>query len=181
METHRRLSSQVAAEAEVAADVATLAVYLLDLSRAGKTLDQAAALTRRERWQVRDIARDWGIAFPDYEARAPRVMTWARERPGRWTLKLDGLDVAEATSEELSPGRRGYRARSLMDAAPEDSEGSSAEVAIRRLSIRLDQQARRLFDADDVAIWMQFPDGCRDQMAPKVAEQPERLRRALAA
>lgn len=180
MQSNSRLASQVAAEADVDLAAAQAAVYFLDLSRAGKTLNEAAALMRCERCDARAIARDWGIEFPDYRPRTPRPLVWRKARRGRWELMDAGRVVAEAVTEELSPGRRGYRARLLEDAEPVEREGSSADVALRRLSLEIERRAVALFSVDDVEIVADFPDG-REHLAPKLPEHPQLMRQALAA
>lgn len=181
MQSNSRLASQVAAEAEVDLSAAQAAVYLLDLSRAGKTLNDAAALLRVERCDARAIARDWGIEFPDYTPAPPLPLEWSRVKRGRWELfsKSHGT-VAEAVTEELSPGRRGYRARLIGAPIAIEREGSSAEVACRRLSLQIEREAVTLCGCDDVAVFMDFSDG-REQLAPKLPERPDRMRQALAA
>lgn len=177
MDNSGRLYSQVAAEAGVTTEKAMVACYLLNLSRQGKSLDEAAALLRQSRASARDYARDWGIAFKDYSAAAvPLAIDWRKEKRGRWVLEIDGALVAEAESD----GKGGYRARPA--GSREWSHGGSrATVAIRLLSLMLERQSVRIFGVDDVVISMLDADGIRERLAPKMAANTVDLQRALAA
>jgi hypothetical protein len=173
MDNEGRLFSQVAAEAGVPAEKAMVACYLLNLSRQGKTLDEAATLLRKRRCEARDYARDWGISFTDYKpARKPLVLKWTKPRRGRWELIVGDALVAAADSD----GQGGYTA--CAEAASIREVGSSAEVAIRRASIELERRSVEIFGVDDVEIRM-VSDGCHDVMAPKSPADTAKLRSAL--
>lgn len=175
MQNEGRLYSQVAAEAGVTIEKAMVACYLLNLSREGKTLDQAAQLTRKDRCEVRDYARDWGIAFTDYvTAPQPLQIAWEKVKRGRWELKLDGLLIAAADAD----GAGGYIATRLTQNIT--CNGSSAEIAMRRLSIELERRSVEIFDLDDVRIDM-IEDSQRTTLAPQPAADPRKLRTALGA
>lgn len=177
MHNEGRLFSQVAAEAGVPTEKAMIACYLLNLSREGKTLDEAATLLRKQRCEAREYARDWGIAFSDYmTSPQPLSLTWAKAKRGRWELSLDGLLIAVATSDGRCDG--GYTAR--RESQSLECSGSSAEIAIRRLSTELEKQSVEVFGLDDVRIWMDDA-GQLDLLAPQAAADPAKLRRALAA
>lgn len=175
MENEGRLFSQVAAEAGVPIERAMVACYLLNLSKQGKSLDDAATLIRKPRCEARDYARDWGISFSDYMTTArPLILTWTKPKRGRWELLLDGLLIAVADAD----GHGGYKAHRTN---PElVAYGSDAEVAIRRLSIELERRSVEIFGLDDVVIEID-QGGELSRMAPKLAEDPHKLRRALAA
>lgn len=171
-----RLFSQVAAMADVPIEKAMVACYMANLAREGRTLNEAAALLRKERHEARDYARDWGIAFPDYTAAAPLVLTWTKEERGRWTLKLDGAEIASATADRNGGGA--YTA--TREGHAFEASGSSAEIAMRRMSAELERRSLEIFGVDDVQVWIAAPSG-DDLLAPKFAENPTGLRRALAA
>lgn len=173
MHNEGRLYSQVAAEAGVPTEKAMIACYLLNLSKEGKTLDEAAALTRRDRCEVRDYARDWGISFSDYmTSPQPLVVTWEKAQRGLWELKLDGLVIATAISDGTGTG--GYIAQRKSHSMRAD--GSTAEIAMRRLSAELERRSVEIFDLEDVQIWMGG-----DLLAPLPSADPATLRKALAA
>lgn len=177
MDNEGRLFSQVAAEAGVSAETAMVACYLLNLSRKGKTMDDAAALMRKPRHEVRGYARDWGISFSDYTtAPQPLCLIWQKVKRGRWELKLADVLVAYAVSDGHGTG--GYIAK--RDTHSLRADGSSAAIAMRRLSEKLEQLATDIFGVEDVAIWIDF-DGEHQKAAPSSAEDPDKLRRALAA
>lgn len=176
MNNEGRLYSQVAAEAGVPTEQAMTACYLLQLSRQGKTLDEAAALMRKPRHEAREYARDWGISFADYiMSPQPLAITWAKPKRGLWELKLDGLLIAAATSDGNGTGA--YTARRETHDMTES--GSSAEIAMRRLSVEIERRSVEIFGVDDVQIWIE-QDGARDILAPRAAEDPGKLQRALA-
>lgn len=179
MHNEGRLFSQVAAEAGVPTEKAMIACYLANLSKEGKTLNEGAALLRKERCEVRDYARDWGISFPDYAAAAsPLSLIWHKKERGLWTLEHRGSVVAEAASD----GDGAYKARYVGRAseAPAAATGSSAEIAMRRLSLAMERRCDDLFGTDDVAIKVKVEGSRALQIAPKPAEDPARLRKALA-
>lgn len=181
MHNEGRLFSQVAAEAGVPTEKAMIACYLLNLSKEGKTLDEAATLLRKDRCEARDYARDWSIPFVDYDTkRQPLSLSWRKEKRGRWVLAVDGLTIAEATSD----GHGGYTARELGASNPcrarLAADGSKADVAMRRLSLDLERRSVEVFGVDDVLIFIEDADGA-EIVAPKMAEDAARLRKALAA
>lgn len=180
MHNEGRLFSQVAAEAHVTNEKAMVACYLANLAKDGKTLDEAATLLRKPRYEARDVARDWGIVFSDYSpATTPLSMDWAKEKRGRWILTVDGLTIAEAVSD----GAGGYHAWRLAGEKRIGArhEGSNAEVAIRRLSIALERDSVAIFGVDEIRIGMPDPDGAYIALAPKIADNRAELCRALAA
>jgi hypothetical protein len=175
MNNEGRLCSQVAAQAGVTPDKALTAVYLSNLAKAGKTIDQAAALARLHRSDVRNVARDWGFQFVDYKPGAPARLTWQKLKRGSWALHAeDGTSVAVADAD----GKGGYTAALDVNTR---ADGSSALVAARRLSRAIDRRARDLFGTDDVLIIFEHPEGWTEHLAPPVAENPGKLRAALAA
>lgn len=177
MDNSGRLYSQVAAEAGVTADKAMVACYLLNLSRQGKSLDEAAMLMRQPRASARDYARDWGITFTDYSpAAAPLSLVWRKEKRGRWILDLDGALIAEAESD----GGGGYRAR-LAGTDHWTQVGSGPAVVIRQLSIEIERRSLKIFGVDNVSISMCDADGECRHLAPKLPDDPARLARALVA
>lgn len=177
MDNEGRLFSQVAAEAGVSAETAMVACYLLNLSRKGKSMDDAAALMRKGRAEVRSYARDWGISFSDYmTSPQPLRLTWVKTKRGRWELSLDGLLIAFAVSDGSGTGS--YVAKRETHELVEF--GSSAEIAIRRLSEKLEQHSVAIFGLDDVQIFMAFEHG-HDLVAPKSDADTGKFRRALAA
>lgn len=176
MDNSGRLYSQVAAEAGVKPDEAMIACYLLNLSRQGKTICEAGALLRQDRATIRDYSRDWGISFIDYApAATPLCLSWTKEKRGRWTLELGGVLVAEAESD----GEGGYCARKSGETEWTHS-GSSAEVAIRRLSIAMERASVQIFGVDDIVISMMDKDGFPERMAPKECPEAVVKQRALA-
>jgi len=175
MQNEGRLYSQVAAEAGVTTEKAMVACYLSNLSKQGKTLREAAELIRTPRYAARDYARDWGISFSDYKASArPLKLTWTKPKRGHWELMLDGLLIASADAD----GEGGYKAKHAGLAIA--TSGSDAEVAIRRLSVEIEQRSLEIFGVDNVVIWMDQA-GEVTRMPPKLAADPMKLRRALAA
>lgn len=177
MDNEGRLFSQVAAEAGVSAETAMVACYLLNLSRKGKTMDDAAALMRKERADVRSYARDWGISFSDYmTSPRPLRIVWEKAKRGRWELKLGGMLIAVAVSDGTGTGS--YIASRQTHELTE--RGSSAEIAIRRLSEALERQSVEIFGLDDVQILMAL-DERHQLVAPVTDADPAKLQRALAA
>ena len=182
MHNEGRLFSQVAAEAGVPNEKAMVACYLLNLSRQGKTLDEAAALLHKDRCEARDYARDWAIAFVDYDTtRQPLRLVWRKEKRGYWLLAVDGLQIAEAVAD----GEGGYIGRELATGsypgrARLASDGSKAEIAMRRLSLDLERRSIEIFGVDDVVIFIADAE-CQEQVAPKINDDVARLRTALAA
>lgn len=161
MDNSGRLYSQVAAEAGVSPDKAMIACYLSNLSAEGKSIGEACALMRQPRPIVRDYARDWGISFSDYRpSPQPLLLEWRKERRGRWVLKFDGLIVAEAESD----GEGGYVARQ-SDERDWTVTGSSADVAIRRMSNQLERASFEIFGVDDVVVSMFDTQGHRIHLA----------------
>ncbi|MEA1083231.1 hypothetical protein SFC76_03075 [Sphingomonas sp. CD22] len=148
---------------------------MANLAREGRTLDETAALLLKPRNEARDFARDWGIAFPDYVAKRPLVLTWALEERGCWSLKVDGLLLASATANRNGGGA--YTAR--REDIDFETGGSTAEIAMRRMSVELEREAVAIFGVDDVQIWMAGPHR-DDLLAPDVTEDPSALRSALA-
>ena len=176
MQNEGRLYSQVAAEAGVSTEKAMVACYLSNLSKQGKTLGEAAELIRTPRHAARDYARDWGISFSDYMASAqPLTLTWTKPKRGRWELMLDGLLIAAADAD----GAGGYTARRGQPLVIVTS-GSDAEIAIRRMSVEIEQRSLEILGCDDVVIEIDQA-GEISRMAPKPAADPMKLRRALAA
>lgn len=175
MQNEGRLFSQVAAMAGVPIEKAMVACYMVNLAREGRTLDEAAVLLRKPRHEARDYARDWGITFTDYAAASPLILRWAKEDRGRWVLTLDGMTIATATANRNGGGA--YTAK--REGHPFEADGSSAGIAMRRMSAELEQRSVEIFGVDDVRIWM-AADGGDELLAPKVAEDPAGLRKALA-
>lgn len=177
MDNEGRLFSQVAAEAGVSAETAMVACYLLNLSRKGKSMDDAAALMRKPRHEVRGYARDWGISFSDYmTSPQPLSLMWEKARRGLWELKLGDVLIATAVSDGTGTGcyiatRNTHKLR---------ANGSSAVIAMRRLSEMLEQAAVEIFGVEDVAVWVNL-DGKHQKVAPTSAEDPAKLQRALSA
>lgn len=58
-----RLAAQIAAERAASADEAALALYLAQLARAGRSIEQAAALIGRPVDAVREFACLWQVDF----------------------------------------------------------------------------------------------------------------------
>jgi hypothetical protein len=175
MDSSGRLYSQVAAEAGVAPERAMVACYLADLSRSGKSLNDAATLMRKDRSDVRTAAREWGIRFSDYEPDAPPVrLEWTKAARGRWEL-LDGRKlIAVATSD----GKGGYRAATeIAGVRSIEAKGSSAEVAVRRLSRAIERQSAHAVGAEQIEIIF-APTG--DCLAPKLVGDLKKMRKALA-
>jgi hypothetical protein len=173
MESSSKLYTQIAAQAGVSEADAQRAAYLRDLAADGRTLDSAAALLRIERADARDIARDWGIAFPDYQSTTPVQMVWSKPRRGEWELRHGDTVVARA----LSDGHGGYKGQWEMANASIGSAGPNAEVAARRLSKQIERQSIGLFGVDDIEIV--FPEA--GVLAPIPAAEAPRMRQALAA
>lgn len=174
MESTSRLHVQIAIDAGVSEDEAKVAAYMLDLSRAGKTLDHAASLLRKERGDARDVARDWGISFPDYTPTTPRKLAWHKPVRGEWVMQ-DGQAVLARITPKVDNGTRRYWARWEYDNGYLSAEGSSAEIAARRLSKMIERQSLPLFGMDDIEI--HFLDAGR--LAPDRAADPFKLRSAL--
>ena len=175
MQNEGRLYSQVDVEAGVTTEKAMVACYLANLSKQRKTLGEAADLIRSPRHAARDYARDWGISFSDYmTSPQPLTLTWTKPKRGRWELKLDGLLIAVADAD----GKGGYIAHRTNPALT--VVGSDAEIAIRRLSVEIEQRSVEIFGLDDVVIEIDQA-GEISRMAPKLAADPGKLRRALAA
>ena len=182
METSTKLHSQIAQEAGVSKEAAQAAAYLLDLSRAGKTLDQAAALMRRERADVRSIARDWSIPFPDYTPSAPLVLAWAKAAGGALEIHLEGKLCARAQRQEHASSHEAWEARWMRGGAPirPVRQASTVMAAARQLSIEVERQSVTLLGVDDVAIT--FPDnsgGGGQLFHPKRLGDPRKLRSSL--
>lgn len=66
MDNIGRLFDQVAAEAGVSANRAKLAVYVMGLASAGRSLEETAAALHRKPDTVKVLARDFMIDFADY-------------------------------------------------------------------------------------------------------------------
>lgn len=170
-----RMAAQVAATAGVTDAEAAIACYMLGLSQAGKTLDQAATLLRVNRSVARRHARSWSIRFPDYPLpSAPVEMAWVKEKRGRWVL-LDGARMlAEAISDGSGSGR--YVARIV--GYDVEYDGSSAEVAIARCSDAIEQASTHLVGAEGV--WIIGPKkGEMVKIAPTDIGDRSTLQRAL--
>lgn len=164
MDNTGRSWQQVAAEASVAPEVAMTACYLANCAREGKSLDQAAQLLRKDRSEARSYARDWGIRFVDYvTAPQPLALVWTKPKRGLWTLMLGDVMVAEATPDGNGTG--GYGAR--KNGEETHYFGSSAEIAIRRLSANLEARSVEIFGVDDVSIAMDLPDGRQHLVPPE--------------
>lgn len=177
MDNDVRLFSQVAAEAAVSAESAMVACYLLSLSRSGKSLDDAATLMRKPRAEVRTVARDWGIAFPDYLlTAAPLQLVWEKVKRGRWELRLG--DVLIGTADSAGAGNGSYIAYRDNDRLQVD--GSSAVIAMTRLSDEIEKRSVDIFGVDDVQIYMTDADGSK-LLSPKYPPNAQDMRRALAA
>ncbi len=175
MDNDVKMYSQVAAAAGVTDQEAMVACYMLGLSQAGKTLDQAATLLRVTRPVARRHARSWSIRFPDYpSATEPVFLTWEKEKRGRWVL-LDGTrELAEAVSDGKGTGC--YVARIIGHSARYD--GSSAEVAIARCSEAIEESCVHLIGAEDVVI-LGPKKGDIVRVAPTNIGDPTTLERAL--
>jgi len=175
MDNVGRLYSQVAAQADVSPEKAQVAVYLYNLAQQGKSIGDACRMTRMERPDVRNVARDWGFQFTDYAPSLPLPLEWHKVKRGIWELRLpDGTAVADMKSNHgdyVAEWRGGGNAES----------GSKPEVAARRLSIEIERQSLKLFGVDDVAIGFTGPDGVRERLAPEVAANSQKFAEALAA
>lgn len=77
MDNIGRLFSQVAAEAEISANRAKVAVYVMGLAKDGRSLADVAKGLRRKPETIKVLAREFMIDFPDYRPFA------ADERKGR--------------------------------------------------------------------------------------------------
>jgi hypothetical protein len=176
MDNEGRLYSQVAAQAGVAPEKALAAVYLSNLARCGKRLDEAAQLARMERHCVRDIARDWGFEFVDYQPQPPVRAVWEKaKRGGPWLLKnREGRVIATVESD-------GHGAYNASVGGAFAADGSSAFVAAKRASREIDRRSVEFFGVEDIEILFRHPDGTVDQVAPSVAENAPALKMALAA
>lgn len=171
MDNEGRLYSQVAAQAGVTPERAMVACYLSNLSKAGKTMDEAATLLRKQRCDVREYARDWGISFVDYSpAPQPLRLEWVKPKRGRWELKIGDAEIAEAITDGNGCGS--YMARR---GTGDWHYGSSAEIAIRRLSEEMERDSVGLFGVDDVVISMQGS----GRVAPKEPGDAHKLAAAL--
>lgn len=149
MDNDVKMYSQVAAAAGVTDQDAMVACYMLGLSQAGKTLDEAATLLRVTRPVARRHARSWSIRFPDYPAAAaPVELTWTKEKRGRWVLLDGGREVAQAVSDGTGSGW--YDATII--GFPTKYGGSSAEIAIARCSDAIEQSCVHLLGVEDVSI-----------------------------
>lgn len=169
-----RMAAQVAASANVTDAEAAIACYMLGLSQAGKTLDEAATLLRVTRPIARRHARSWSIRFPDYPAAGPVELTWTKEKRGRWVLLDGSREVAHAVSDGSGSGR--YVARVV--GYDVDYDGSSAEVAIARCSDAIEQASTHLVGAEDV--WIIGPKkGEMVKIAPTDIGDRSTLQRAL--
>lgn len=175
MENSAKMFSQVAAAAGVTDQQAMVACYLLNLARAGKQLDEAAALLRMSRPEVRDHARSWAIPFTDYTANtAPLKLTWIKAKRGLWELHHDGRVVAVAQSD----GSGGYTA--AITGRPRDHwDGSAAYAAIGRASHALERDSVERLGVDDVVILGPRADREIDQLAPKDIGDRASLARVL--
>jgi hypothetical protein len=80
MDNIGRLFDQVAAEAGVSANRAKLAVYVMGLASAGRSLADTANALRRKPDTVKVLARDFMIDFPDYRPFARDELA-GRDRP----------------------------------------------------------------------------------------------------
>jgi hypothetical protein len=89
-------------------------------------------------------------------------------------MMLDGLLIASADAD----GEGGYKAKHTTSVI--STLGSDAEIAIRRLSVEIEQRSLEFFGVDDVVIEIDQA-GEVTRMAPKPAADPMKLRRALAA
>lgn len=177
MDNNGRLWQQVAAMAQVPPERAVAACYLANLAAAGKTLDEAATLMRKDRGAARDYARDWGIRFVDYVASdRPLCLTWTKAKRGRWELMLGDVLVASAVSDGKGTG--GYEA--VKNGEDLTFIGSCAEIAMRRLSLDLERRSVAIFGLDDVEINIAFDNGI-SQVAPELEPNALKLRSALAA
>lgn len=174
MDSTSRPYSQVAQMAGVAPEKAMVACYLLDIARAGRTLDDAAELMRKNRANVRHIARDWGIDFADYSYGDPLVLAWRKTAPGKWALEQAGKVIA--TANRITKNGYSYFQAVGFDGGHVET-GSSAEVACRRLSIIMEEFSVKLFGIDDVEITM--PE--IGTLAPKAEPLAPKLREALSA
>lgn len=175
MDSTSRPYSQVAQMAGVAPEKAMAACYLLDIARAGRSLNDAAALMRTNRANVRHIARNWGIGFTDYSYGEPIVFAWRKTAPGQWVLER-GADVIARARRVTRNGVSFFEAEGSEGMAYIET-GSSAEVACRRLSIILEEFSVKLFGVDDIEITM--PEV--GTLAPKAEPLAPKLRDALSA
>lgn len=176
MDNTGKMFSQVASAANVSEQQATIACYMLNLAKDGRSLNDAAALLRLSRAEARDHARSWAISFADYDATAPKLLSiaWVKERRGCWTLAVSGDVVAVAESD----GEGGYRAR-REGATQWQWRGSSAAVAIKRASREIERDSLTIFGVDDVVIVGPGADGKVAQLAPVDVGPRATLRAAL--
>lgn len=186
MDSSGRLYAQVAAEAGCDPQDAMIAVYLRDLSRDNRTLDEAARLLRKQRGEVRNYARDWGVNFSDYiPAAQPLQLVWRKIKRGSWGLYLGDDQVGEGCSD----GEGGYYAQLCDESAKvHEAVGSSYLVAFKRLSLIIDRESVSIFGVDDIVIDLEVvtKDGeeqvTHTRLAPKEPDvEPAVMRRALAA
>lgn len=148
MDNSVKMYSQVAAAAQVTDQQATIACYLLNLSRSGRSMAEATELLRMERADVRTHARSWSIPFADYKPGQPAVLTWTKEKRGSWLLVHAGKAIASAISDGKGTG---YDAG--IGGRREVYSGSSADVAIARASRALERDSLQLIGIDDVEIY----------------------------
>ena len=175
MDNTGKMYSQVAAAAKVTEQQASVACYLLNLSRSGKRLDDAAALLRMERPEVRDHARSWAIPFEDYQPNSnPLTLTWEKPKRGLWELKHDGAVIAVAQSD----GEGGYSA-AIGGGIRQSFDGSSASVAIKHCSRALERLSLTVLGVDDVVIIGPSPIGELVTVAPTDIGDRATLARAL--
>jgi hypothetical protein len=66
MDNPGRLFGQIAAEAQCSANRAKVAVYLMGLSRDGRSVSEACTALRRSEATIKDYAREFMIDFSDY-------------------------------------------------------------------------------------------------------------------
>lgn len=177
MDNSVKMFSQVASAAGVTEQQAIVACYLLTLSRAGKDMDEAAALLRMERCDVRDHARSWAIPFTDYTpAAVTTVLEWRKIERGHWRLFLGGVIVADAVSAGKGNGE--YQAR-LHGGKGWQWHGSSASVTMRRASREIERDSLERFGADDIAIMGPDANGDIAKLAPSDIGDRRKLTAAL--
>lgn len=176
MDNTGKMFTQVASAARVSEQQATIACYMLNLAKDGRSLNDAAALLRLSRAEARDHARSWTISFADYDATAPKplALEWKKERRGRWILTVDGGVIACAESD----GEGGYRAR-REGSAQWLWTGSSAAVAIKRASREIERGSLDALGVDDVTIHGPDAAGNTALLAPMDIGPRSQLRAAL--
>lgn len=175
MDNDTKMFGQVAAEAGVSEQQASIACYLLGLSHAGKGLDDAATLLRMERADVRDHARSWSIPFADYVPQTePLRLTWTKAKRGLWELRDSESVVAIAQSD----GEGGYSAG--IGGRPRESwDGSKAHIAIKRVSHVVERCSVAMFGSDDVIIIGPDEAGIETRLAPRDIGDRKKLAAAL--